>query len=638
VAANPRARGHEVVGVFADKVTPATGSWLRRFLTFAGPAYLVSVGYMDPGNWATDIEGGARFGYRLLWVLLLSNLMALLLQSLSARLGIATGLDLAQACRREYPRLPNLMLWTLAELAITACDLAEVIGTIVALKLLFGLPLLWGCVVTAFDTAFLMLVLRLGVRKTEALVVGLVGTIGACLLIEVLLAKPEWSGIVSGLVPRLDGASLLVAIGIVGATVMPHNLYLHSSLVQSRTIGDTVTARRRAFRFNFVDSAVALNAAFLVNAAILVMASAVFFQRGLVVTEIEQAHALLEPILGTTLAPVAFAVALLFAGQSSTLTGTLAGQIVMEGFLNIRLRPWVRRLVTRSLALAPAVLAVLFFGDRGTYQLLILSQVVLSLQLPFAVLPLIQFTSDPSMMGALVTPRWARVLAWVAAAIIVALNGALVSSTLAKWLRGATLVASIPALLGLGAAAGLLVYLATRVLVRARRAEVPSGTVGQTVAARIRPLAVKHVGVALEHKPGDSELVSAAISLARQHKAMISLLHVVETPGTLVFGRDSQSLHGTEDAAYLDELAREMEEYGVEVETVLRSGDPAVEIVRAVAESGCDFLVMGSHGHQGVEDLVFGHTVTRVRHAVKVPVLVVRTAGQEKAQHGVEGR
>jgi manganese transport protein len=638
VASNPRARGHEVVGLFADKVTPATGSWLRRFLTFAGPAYLVSVGYMDPGNWATDIEGGARFGYRLLWVLLLSNLMALLLQSLSARLGIATGLDLAQACRREYPRLPSLMLWTLAELAITACDLAEVIGTIVALKLLFGLPLLWGCVVTAFDTAFLMLVLRLGVRKTEALVVGLVGTIGACLLIEVFLAKPEWSGIVSGLVPRLDGASLLVAIGIVGATVMPHNLYLHSSLVQSRTIGDTVTARRRAFRFNFVDSAVALNAAFLVTAAILVMASAVFFQRGLVVTEIEQAHALLEPILGTTLAPVAFAVALLFAGQSSTLTGTLAGQIVMEGFLNIRLRPWVRRLVTRSLALAPAVLAVLFFGDRGTYQLLILSQVVLSLQLPFAVLPLIQFTSDPSLMGALVTPRWARVLAWLAAAIIVALNGALVSSTLARWLRGATLLASIPALLGLGVAAGLLVYLATHVLVRARRAEVPSGTVGQAVAARIRPLAVKHVGVALEHKPGDSELVSAAIALARQHKAMISLLHVVETPGTLVFGRDSRSLHGTEDAAYLDELAREMEEYGVEVETVLRSGDPAVEIVRAVAESGCDFLVMGSHGHQGVEDLVFGHTVTRVRHAVKVPVLVIRTAGQEMAQHAVEGR
>jgi manganese transport protein len=331
-------------------------------------------------------------------------------------------------------------------------------------------------------------------------------------------------------------------------------------------------------------------------------------------------------------------VALLFAGQSSTLTGTLAGQIVMEGFLNIRLRPWVRRLVTRSLALAPAVLAVLFFGDRGTYQLLILSQVVLSLQLPFAVLPLIQFTSDPSLMGALVTPRWARVLAWLAAAIIVALNGALVSSTLARWLRGATLLASIPALLGLGAAAGLLVYLATRVLVRARRAEVPSGTVGQAVAARIRPLAVKHVGVALEHKPGDSELVSAAIALARQHKAMISLLHVVETPGTLVFGRDSRSLHGTEDAAYLDELAREMEEYGVEVETVLRSGDPAVEIVRAVAESGCDFLVMGSHGHQGVEDLVFGHTVTRVRHAVKVPVLVIRTAGQERAQHGVQGR
>ncbi len=630
---NPPAREAQASGVFAEKVPAQTGGWLRRFLTFAGPAYLVSVGYMDPGNWATDIEGGARFGYRLLWVLVMSNLMALLLQSLSARLGIATGHDLAQACRREYSRLPNTMMWLLAEVAITACDLAEVIGTIIALKLLFGLPLLWGCLVTAFDTALLMSVLRLGVRKIEALVIGLVGTIGACLLIEVVLARPEWTGVVSGLAPHLDSQSLLVAIGIIGATVMPHNLYLHSSLVQSRAIANTVTAKRRAARFSLVDSAIALNAAFLVNAAILVMAAAVFFERGLVVKEIEQAHALLDPILGTTVAPFAFAVALLAAGQSSTLTGTLAGQIVMEGFLNIRLRPWLRRLLTRSLALAPAVIAILLFGDRGTYPLLILSQVVLSLQLPFAIIPLIQFTSDPSRMGPLVSPRWVRVMAWLVAGVIIALNVQLVASAVSDWLPGRPLWLSVPVLAALGGILALLVHLLARLVSGYRRMEWETRTASQAVAARVRPLAVTHVAVALEHKAGDADLVSAAISLAQQHKARVTLLHVVDTPGTTVFGHQSQSLHGTEDATYLEELAREMEEYEIDVETLLRYGDPSTEIVRAVADARCDFLVMGSHGHQGVEDLIFGHTVTKVRHAVTIPVLVIRTAGQEPAQH-----
>jgi manganese transport protein len=464
-------------------------------------------------------------------------------------------------------------------------------------------------------------------------VVGLVGTIGACLLIEVFLARPEWSGILSGLTPRLDSESLLVAIGIIGATVMPHNLYLHSSLVQSRTIADTVTARRRAARFNLFDSAVALNAAFFVNAAILVMAAAVFFQRGIVVTEIEQAHALLEPILGTTLAPFAFGVALLAAGQSSTLTGTLAGQIVMEGFLNIRLQPWLRRLLTRSLALVPAVVAILIFGDTGTYELLILSQVVLSLQLPFAILPLIQFTSDPSKMGPLVSPRWVKGLAWIVAIVIVALNIQLVVSTVLRWLPGQAPWVAIAALLVLGGAFALLVYLVGRLLHGGRGTEWETRTASEAVATRIRPLAVTHVGVALEHKAGDAALVSAAISLARQHGAMVTLLHVVDAPGTLVFGHESQSLHGAEDAAYLEQLAREMEEYELEVETLLRSGHPSDEIIRAVAEAGCDFLIMGSHGHQGVEDLIYGHTVTRVRHAVTIPVLVIRTAGLESAQH-----
>jgi manganese transport protein len=621
-------------GVFPDKVPVRTGSWFRRFLGFAGPAYLVSVGYMDPGNWATDIEGGARFGYQLLWVLLMSNLMAVLLQSLAARLGIATGHDLAQACRREYPRAPNVMLWLLAEVAITACDLAEVIGTIIALKLLFGIPALWGCLVTAFDTVLLMAVLRLGVRKMEAVIIGLVGTIGGCLLIEVFLARPEWTGLLSGLVPRISGESLLVAIGIIGATVMPHNLYLHSSLVQSRAIAQTVTAKRRAVRFNVADSVVALNAAFLVNAAILIMAAAVFHGRGIVVTEIEQAHALLEPILGTTLAPLAFGVALLAAGQSSTVTGTLAGQIVMEGFLNIRLRPWVRRLVTRSLALAPAVAAILLYGDEGTYRLLILSQVVLSLQLPFAVIPLIEFTSDRQKMGAITSPPWLKGLAWLCASVIIGLNVMLVVDVVSGWLPGQAVWVWVPTLAALAVIAGLLAYLVGGLIRRrARGWEPASGAVSQAVATRIRPLAVRHIAAALEHKEGDAEIVSAAITLAQQHKARLTLVHIVETPGALVYGRDSHSLHGAEDAAYLEALAREVEEFGVDVETLLRIGDPTEEIVKAVAEAQCDFLIMGSHGHQGVEDLIFGHTVNKVRHAVSIPVLVVRSAGLEKALH-----
>ncbi|MEJ2520590.1 MAG: Nramp family divalent metal transporter, partial [Desulfuromonadales bacterium] len=365
---------------------------MRRLLAFVGPAYLVSVGYMDPGNWATDIEGGARFGYMLIWVLLMSNLMAILLQALCSRLGIVTGLDLAQGCRREYPRPLNLFLWFLAEIAIAATDLAEVLGTIVGLNLLFGLPLLWGCAVTAFDTFLLLALQRLGMRKMEAFIVMLVATIGGCFLIEVYLAKPDWGGIAAGFVPHLDPSALYVAIGMIGATVMPHNLYLHSSL----------------------------NAAFLVNAAILIMAAADFHSRGIVMTEIQQAHSLLDGLLGTSLAPIAFAVALLAAGQSSTITGTLSGQIIMEGFLNLRMRPWLRRLLTRGIALIPAVIVLAVAGDKGLYRLLILSQVILSLQLPFATIPLIHFTSDTKKMGVFANRTWIKVAAWSIAAIIVA--------------------------------------------------------------------------------------------------------------------------------------------------------------------------------------------------------------------------
>ncbi|HSV68925.1 MAG TPA: Nramp family divalent metal transporter [Methylibium sp.] len=410
------------------RVGGAPGPW--RAFGFIGPAAMVSVGYMDPGNWATDLEGGARFGYQLLWVLLASNVIAVLLQSLAARLGIIGRLDLAQACRAGYSRPVSLALWVLCELAIIACDLAELLGSAIALNLLFGIPLIWGVVITAFDVMLILVLQHYGIRKLEAVVATLVLTIGVCMAIEMLLVRPDLGEIVGGLVPRIDASSLFVAIGILGATVMPHNLYLHSSLVQTRRISNTVSAQREALRYNFIDTLLALNIAFVINASILVLSAATFFSRGVEVTELRQAHELLTPLLGTTLASTAFAVALLAAGQSSTLTGTLAGQVVMEGFLSLRMSPLARRLLTRSLAIVPAVGVLWYQGDAGVLQLLIFSQVVLSLQLPFAIVPLVRFTSDRELMGRFASPAWVRVAAWSAAGCIVALNAWLVWRTL----------------------------------------------------------------------------------------------------------------------------------------------------------------------------------------------------------------
>ena len=409
--------------VFSSVDIPVTGSWFRKFFAFAGPAYLVSVGYMDPGNWATDIEGGARFGYQLIWVLLLYNWMAILLQTLSARLGLFAGRDLAQACRDYYPRPVAYILWVLCEIAIVACDLAEVLGSAIGLNLLFGIPLLVGVFITAADVLLLLMLQQQGIRKMEALIVSLVFMIGACYVVEIFLAQPDWGAIVTSTIhPRINSESLYVAIGILGATVMPHNLYLHSALVQSRRVTRDPDELRTAAKYNLIDTAVALNMAFFVNAAILVMSAAVFFRNNVVVREISQAHTLLAPLVGTALSSTLFAVALLCAGQSSTLTGTLAGQIVMEGFLRIRIRPWMRRLITRSLAIIPAAIVIAIQGEEGTYKLLILSQVILSFQLPFAIVPLIQFTSSKDKMGEFANPRWLQLIAWLVAAFIIGLN------------------------------------------------------------------------------------------------------------------------------------------------------------------------------------------------------------------------
>jgi len=424
---------------FRTVLIPSGASWWRKMLAFAGPGYLVAVGYMDPGNWATDLAGGARFGYALLSVILLSNLMAILLQALALRLGIATGRDLAQACRDHYSRPVSFALWVLCEIAIAACDLAEVIGSAIALNLLFGIPLLYGVCITAIDVLLILLLQHRGFRWLEAFVIVLVATIGVCFGFELLLAQPALGEVARGLLPSVqivtDPARLYIAIGILGATVMPHNLYLHSSIVQTRSFGRTEEGKREAIKFATIDSTLALFFAFFINAAILILAAATFHTSGHQgVADIGDAHQLLTPLLGTTMASVLFAIALLASGQNSTITGTLAGQIVMEGFLNIRLPAWLRRLITRLIAIIPAVIVTAVAGERGTGQLLILSQVILSMQLSFAVVPLVMFTSDKAKMGAFVSPRWVQVLAWAVAILIGSLNAWLLIETFRSWL------------------------------------------------------------------------------------------------------------------------------------------------------------------------------------------------------------
>ncbi len=414
-------------------------SWWRKLLAFAGPGYLVAVGYMDPGNWATDLAGGSAFGYTLLTVILMSNLMAILLQGLSAKLGIVTGRDLAQACRDHYSTPVNVALWFLCEIAIAACDLAEVIGAAIALNLLFGIPLAWGVAITALDVMLVLYLQNKGFRLLEALVIALIATIGLCFLFEIFLSRPEVGGVLRGFIPSPEvvknPAMLYIAIGILGATVMPHNLYLHSSVVQTRRYEQNASGKREAFKFAFLDSTIALSFALFINAAILIVSAATFHRTGRNdIAEIQDAYVLLTPLLGAG-ASAMFALALLASGLNSTITGTLAGQIVMEGFLNIRLRPWLRRLITRGIAIVPAVITAIMYGESGTAKLLVLSQVILSLQLSFAVIPLVMFTSDRAKMGEFVNPPWVKALAWFVALVIATLNAWLLLQTFGSWVR-----------------------------------------------------------------------------------------------------------------------------------------------------------------------------------------------------------
>jgi manganese transport protein len=424
----------------AYRTIPVGGTtWIRKLIAFAGPGYLVAVGYMDPGNWATDLAGGSRFGYSLLFVVLLSNLMAVLLQGLACKLGIVTGRDLAQACRDHYSRPTSIALWVGCEIAIAACDLAEVIGSAIALNLLFGIPMTVGIILTALDVMMVLVLQQKGFRLLEAVVIVLVATVGACFMFELIISRPDLAEVAKGFVPTVDLISnrekLYIGIGILGATVMPHNLYLHSSIVQTRRYEENATGRREAVRFAFIDSTIALTFALFINAAILIVAAATFHSSGHAdVAEIQDAHKLLTPLLGVGGASTVFALALLASGQNSTLTGTLAGQIVMEGFLDLRLRPWVRRLITRAIAIVPAVIVSILAGESGTAKLLILSQVILSLQLSFAVFPLVQFTSDKAKMGEFVNATATRVLAYSVAIVIASLNVWLIVQSIQGWL------------------------------------------------------------------------------------------------------------------------------------------------------------------------------------------------------------
>jgi manganese transport protein len=625
----PTEQARSLSEVHSSVRTSQVSVW-RRMFAFAGPAYLVSVGYMDPGNWATDLEGGARFGYQLLWVLVMSNAMAVLLQTLSARLGIVAGRDLAQACRESYPRGVNLALWVLCEIAVAACDLAEVLGAAIGLNLLFHIPLLLGVILTAADTLLLLWFQSFGIRTIEAFVLAMITVMAVCFGIEILWARPALSEMLPGLIPIVHRDSLFVAIAILGATVMPHNLYLHSALVQTRDIGRSQEEKRTACRYNLIDSAVALNGALLVNAAILVLAAAVFYKNGIVVTEIQQAHELLAPLLGTSLAGVMFAIALICSGQSSTLTGTLAGQIVMEGFLNFRMRPWLRRLITRMLAVIPAALTIYIAGEGSIYQLLILSQVILSMQLPFAVIPLIHLTNDRQRMGPFANATWVRWLAWLTAAVIIALNVRLAAMALSDWLSGTgwwrwlLWFLVIPVV---GALTLLLLWITIQPLAESWRRRYGRAPISlpDTAGAETSAPTYQRILVTLDHSALDRLAVGHATAMAKQYGARVFLLHIEEDVTSQVYGAKSSTAEVEAGGAYLQQVAESIRNQGVPVEAAVAHGlSPAKEIVRYAGEIHPDLVIMGAHGHGGLKDLIFGNTINPVRHHLTVPMLIVR--------------
>jgi manganese transport protein len=581
---------------------------------------------MDPGNWATDLEGGSQFGYTLIWVLLMSNLMALLLQSLSARLGIVRRRDLAQANRETYPRSVNFALYLLAEVAIAATDLAEVLGMAIGIQLLTGIPLIWAVLITVLDTFLLLLLQRLGMRKMEAFIIGLIFIIGVSFLIEIILAKPNMAEVATGLIPRkLNKEQLYIAIAIIGATIMPHNLYLHSALVQTRKIKRDKKGIKKALKLNFIDSTIALNLAFFVNAAILILAATVFFKTGRTeVAEIKQAYELLSPQLGTTLASVLFAVALIAAGQSSTVTGTLAGQIVMEGYLRLRINPWIRRLMTRLIAIIPAVIVILINGEKNVNNLIILSQVILSLQLGFAIIPLIHFVSDKQTMGSFAIKPIVQIIAWIIAAVLVYLNlSMIIGKAMDYFATSGNLLWKI--VIVLSGVAFISLFLISLLYPILRRRWKPMQVQLHPEATALHSISIpsySKIAVALDFSENDQKLLSHALGQGNNNSNFI-LIHVVESVPARLYENESDDLETEKDKEHLVFYAHQLRERGFNAEARIGFGQRAKEIVKLVKDSGAEMLVIGAHGHSGIKDLIYGETINTVRHDLKIPVLVV---------------
>ncbi len=602
----------------------------RKILAFLGPAYLISVGYMDPGNWATDLAGGSQFGYSLLWVLLMSNIMALLLQSLSARLGIVTQRDLAQASRETYSPFINYILYFLAEIAIAACDLAEVLGMAIGLNLLFDISLINGVLITVLDTFLLLFLINKGMRKMEAFIIALVLIIGVSFIFEMIFAQPDVTKVFTGLIPSMPSeAALYIAIGIIGATVMPHNLYLHSSLVQTRKFDRSEKGIKQALKYNFIDSTIALNLAFFVNAAILILAAATFYKNGLFdVAEIQDAHQLLAPMLGTKWAPILFAVALIAAGQSSTITGTLAGQIIMEGYLNLRIQPWVRRIITRLIAIVPAVIVISVFGESVTGKMLILSQVILSLQLGFAIIPLIHFVSDKSKMKGFHIGRATQIASWIIATIIVSLNAKLVFNEIQGWLETSEnpmvlWLTVVPLAIGFLI---LLLYIVFMPLFTKSKPDIENHSPHNLKLhfSKTGTYSKKNIAIAVDFTNADETAINSAFELGGI-EAKYTLIHIVETVGAMMYGGNIEDHETTIDKKMLLKYQETLKSKGYKIDIELGFGKPNKAIPKIINEGDFDILVMGTHGHTGFKDLLFGTTVDKLRHKISIPLFIVKS-------------
>ena len=616
---------HKSLDEVNASVNTSNRGGFKKLLAFIGPAYMISVGYMDPGNWATDIEGGSKYGYSLIWVLVMSNLIALLLQSHCIRLGVVSGRDLAQASKDHYSKFINYFLYILAEIAIAACDLAEVVGMAIGIHLLFpSISILGGVCITVLDSFVLLFLLNAGIKKLEAFIISLVAIIGVSFFIQLLIAKPDVIEISKGLIPGFTNENALyIAIGIIGATVMPHNLYLHSSLVQTRKFERTPIEIKKAIRFNIIDSAVALNLALFVNAAILIIAATTFFNTGIEVTEIQDAHKMMAPMLGSTLAPMLFAIALIAAGQSSTITGTLAGQIIMEGYLNLRLQPWIRRLLTRLIAIVPAFLTIYFLGEEKTGDLLVLSQVILSLQLGFAIIPLIHFVSNKKRMGEFVIPLWQKIASWISVSVIVFLNCQMLFNKIKDWLQTSnySFLIAVTVIPFMMLCLGILLFIAFEPLFKKAKHSISSQFHGNVPKINFEsPKPYSTIAITVDFSSSDSKAINKALQLGG-NQANYILIHVLESTNAVMYGENTDDYERMEDSDNLQLYKNQLIDEGYICEVILGFGRPKTVIPKLL--NGCDLLVMGTHGHTTFKDILFGTTVESVRHKIDIPLVLV---------------